>query len=124
MNIKQIENINSLKVFSKTIFCCNTNLRGTTLIGFELVKFYKFYLCITSITENLLCFQLLKLHSPAWILYFSFKICWFNRIVTYPGSLNLEQECIIIFFQLQYISSNLINGATQWYVLNTDKVCF
>lgn len=38
MNIKQIENINSLKVFSKTIFWRNTNLRGTTLIGFELVK--------------------------------------------------------------------------------------
>lgn len=38
MNIKQIEKINSLKVFSKTIFWRNTNLRGTTLIGFELVK--------------------------------------------------------------------------------------
>lgn len=38
MNIKQIENINSLKVFSKTIFWRNTNLRGTTLIGFELAK--------------------------------------------------------------------------------------
>lgn len=38
MNIKQIENINSLKVFSKNIFWRNTNLRGTTLIGFELVK--------------------------------------------------------------------------------------
>lgn len=30
MNMKQIENINSLKVFSKTIFWRNTNLRGTT----------------------------------------------------------------------------------------------